>query len=126
MKGWKKELEEQQALLKFKLSSEMPSDTQSDIKETRQLLSDINNRIASLNNQTNVTVEHLDRITQVFENPAAHLSLTTENLKLDHLGIRLDTASTDRADEFPIAKFQFGQTPKKAAIWVLIKRSFIP
>lgn len=125
MQVWKKELEEQKTLLEFKMSSEMPSDTQADVKETEQLLSDINNKIATLNNQTNVTVEHLDRITRIFDNPEKHLTLTTEKLKLDKLGIRLNAASTDRADEFTIAEFQFGQSPKMAAIWVLIKREFI-
>ncbi len=103
----------------------MPSDSKSDAKEINQLLSDIKSKIASINNQINTTDEHLDRITRIFDNPEKHLTLITEKLKLDKLGTRLDAVSTDRADEFSIAEFQFGQAPKKAAIWVLIKREFL-
>jgi hypothetical protein len=122
LQAWKKELEEQQALLKFKLSTEMSPDTQADLKETEQILSDIKNKLLSINNQINVTDEHLNRITRIFESPEKHMTLTIEKLKLDHLGFELKAASTDRSDEFSIAEFQFGQAPKRAAIWVRIKQ----
>ena len=125
MRVWKKELEEQQALLKFKLSTEMSPDTQADLKETKQILSDIKNKLLDINNQINVTDEHLNRITQIFESPEKHMTLTIEKLKLDHLGFELDAASTDRSDEFSIAEYQFGQAPKRSAIWVRIQRNVI-
>ena len=125
MQVWKKELEEQQALLEFKLSAERTPGTQADFKETEQILSDIKNKVRSINNQVNVTDEHLTRITRIFESPEKHLTLTIEQLKLDHLGFLLDAASTERSDEFSIAEFQFGQAPKRSAIWIRIRRDFI-
>lgn len=130
LESWKKELEEQQNLLEFKLHPRMHSD-QSEEKdekapETAQLLSDIKSKIKSINNQINVTEAHLDRITRVFENPQSHLMLTTETMKLDRLGIRLNPDSKQPANEFSIAEFQFGKTPKIAGIWVRIKRASLP
>lgn len=127
LQAWKKELEDQKNLLEFKLNAGSPDsdtnkETEETIQETKDLLTDIASKIKSINSQINVTDEHLQRIVQVFENPETHLAVNFKSLKLDRLGIRLDAASKERALEFSIAEFQFGQTPKMAGIWVRIKR----
>ena len=127
LEAWKKELEEQQNLLEFKLHprthSDQSAEKDEEAPETAQLLSDIKDKIKSINNQINVTEEHLNRITRIFENPQSHLMLKIETMKLDRLGIQLNPDSKQPANEFSIAEFQFGETPKIAGIWVRIKRT---
>ena len=122
LQSWKKDLEEQQSRIEFKLNT---AEAGEELEETTQLLADIRRKIKSINKQVNVTEEHLTRITDVFDHPENHLSLTIASLKLDQLGIRLPDNSKERADEFSIAEFQFGQPPKKAAIWVRIETKII-
>ncbi len=123
--AWKKKLEEQQNLLEFKLTAEKTDTNTEDFKETTQLLSEIKTKINTINKQTNATGEHLERITRMFETPENYLTLKTVMLKLDYLGIQRDSTSTEKANEFSIAEFQFGQSPKRAAVWVRIKRESI-
>jgi len=134
LQEWKKELEDQENLLAFKLNASGPEDdslsddspeTDETIAETRELLTDIRNKIKSINTQINVTPDHLGRITRVFENPAAHLMLEEKLFRLDRLGFRLGATSADPAYEFSLAAFQFGSAPKMAGIWVRIKRDFL-
>ena len=126
---WKKELEDQKTLLEFKLNVDGPDDagmeTDETLAETRELLTTIKNKIKSINTQINVTQDHLGRITRVFENPAAHLTLEKKTFRLDRLGFRLDAGSTEPAYAFSLAAFQFGKAPKMAGIWVRITPDFL-
>jgi hypothetical protein len=129
LQAWKKELEDQKNLLEFKLNADLPDDTgletDETIAETKQVLTDIRNKIKSINTQIMVTPDHLGRITRVLENPAAHLMLEKKTFRLDRLGFRLGAGSSEPGYEFSLAAFQFGSAPKMAGIWVRITRDFL-
>jgi hypothetical protein len=124
--AWKKELEDMQQLLEFKLeTAENPdpsSENDGDAGKTRQLLSEIKGKINAIARQTQFSGEHLNRFVQVFEAPEQHLSLNPADLKLDRLGVRLEKDSTEQADAFSIAEIQYEQMPKLGGLWVRIAR----
>jgi hypothetical protein len=121
LQTWKKEIEAQQNLMEFKIHTAEPGE---DLDETNQILSDLKRKIKTINQQLHVTEEHLDRITRIFDHPEMFLTLRPVSLKMDRMGIRLHSGSKERANEFAIAEFQFGQSPRMAACWVLIKKEF--
>ncbi len=122
LQTWKKELEAQQHLLEFKINTAEPGE---DLDETAQILSDIKLKTKTINNQLHVTDEHLERITRVYDHPQNFLTLHALSLRLDRMGILLTADSRERANEFSIAEFKLGQSPRMAACWVNIKREFI-
>lgn len=129
LEEWKKELQNQQHLLEFKLGTQKFNDpdpsADESVIEAKQVLGEIKAKIHSINSQVNATPDHLARIIQAFETAGTNLVLEQTPLKLDRLGFRLNAESTEPAFEFTVAGFRFGKNEKMAGIWVQISRDFL-
>ena len=128
LESWKKELETQKDLLEFKVqgpgtsepgSGGAPTDeADPQMQETLQVLSDINRKLQEIEAELDSPEHRLSHLCSIIKNPEQTLALKTVFFKLSRLGIRLESDSTEPANEFTVAELALGQEQKKVAVWV--------
>jgi len=135
LQSWKQELEEQQHLLKFKVNRAKSAKLESELKsldapdnqvqETLQVLGDIQRKIKEIEAELDTPEHRLEHLCRILKHPEQHLKVKTVLLKLSRLGIRLDSSSTEPANEFTVAKFEMGQTQNQVVFWIRVDRTFV-
>jgi hypothetical protein len=132
---WKEELEKQKELLEFKIKrpdipeprSELKPAEASDNKmpETHQVLSDINRKLKEIETELDTPENRLSHLCSILKSPERHLHLKAVSYKLSRLGIRLDTSSTEPANEFTAAEFEVGQDLKQMLFWIRVDQASV-
>ncbi len=130
---WKEELEKQRELLAFKVQQPEDTDLKTDLNHTEtddnqtqeslEVLGDIKRKLEEIKAELDTPEDRLDHLNAVLLNPEQHLRLETVSLKLSRLGIRLDSSSTEPANEFTVAEFELGQDPKRVLLWIRVEQT---
>lgn len=127
-------LEQERALVKTRLQllerqgagirGVLGSDSTAEAGELARLESQIeeNERnLASLGLREDALVRALDRICEVFAEPAQHFYLSTRRLKLDRMNVVLEGNSTQDGDEFEFHIARIPTTPPRVRAFSLIR-----
>jgi hypothetical protein len=127
---WKEELEKQRELLEFKVQHPEGTDLRTDLnhteaddnqtRESLKVLEDINGKLKEIKAQLDTPEDRIEHLNAILLNPEQHLRLETVFLKLSRLGTRLDSSSTEPANEFTVAEFELGKEPKQALVWIRV------
>ena len=128
LESWKNELKTQKDLLEFKVKGsdtsepgsggDPPEDADLQMQKTLQILSDINQKLQEIEAELDSPEHRLSHLCSIIKNPEQTLALKTVFFKLCRLGIRLESDSTEPANEFTVAELALGQEQKKVAVWV--------
>jgi len=125
----KKELKEQQDLLKFKLdgnkipsSREMIYKNGENIDESKKILNMINQEIKKIGDDPAAPENHLSNIIQALMEIHQHIHIKRLSLRFDHMGIPVKNTSIEAEGDIIIAEWIFKGFPKRAAVWIRIKR----
>jgi hypothetical protein len=132
---WKEELEKQKELLEFKIKRPDIPEPRSELKpaeasdnqmqETQQVLSDINRKLKEIETELDTPEHRLSHLCSILKSPERHLHLKAVSYKLSRLGIRLDTSSTEPANEFTAAEFEVGQDLKQMLFWIRVDQASV-
>ena len=130
---WKEELEKHRELLEFKVQQPEGTDLKTDLNHTEtddnqtqeslEVLGDIKRKLEEIKAELDTPEDRLEHLNAVLLNPEQHLRLETVSLKLSRLGIRLDSSSTEPANEFTVAEFELGQDPKRVLLWIRVEQT---
>jgi len=135
LESWKNELEKQKDLLEFKLrrfdkskpgtglNSANAPDNQT--QKTLQVLSDINRKLKEIKAELDTPEHRLSHLCSVLKSPGQNLELKTVSFKLSRMGVRLESSSTEPANEFKVAELALGQDLKQAVVWVRAEAKYI-
>jgi hypothetical protein len=134
LQRWKEELEKQRELLEFKVQ-QPERDLQTDqgpieakdnqTLKSLEVLNGIKRKLEEIKADLDTPEDRFEHLNAVLLNPEQHLRLETVSLKLSRLGIRLESSSTEPANEFTVAEFEMGQALKRAAVWVRAERTSV-
>ncbi len=129
---WKEELEKQRELLEFKVKRPDISEPVSELKhadasdnqmqEALHVLSDINRKLKEIETELDTPEHRLSHLCSILKSPEQHLELKAVSFKLSRLGIRLESSSTEPANEFTVAEFGLGLDLKWVLLWIRVKR----
>ena len=134
LQRWKEELEKQRELLEFKVQqpeTDLGTDqnlTEAKDNQTLKLLEVINGikrKLEEIKADLDTPEDRFEHLNAVLLNPEQYLRLKTISLKLSRLGIRLESSSTEPANEFTVAEFEMGQALKRAVVWVRTSRTSV-
>jgi hypothetical protein len=128
LESWKNELEKQKDLLEFKLrrsdTSEPvtalnPEDApDKQMQETLLVLRDINRKLREIKAELDTPEHRLSHLCSVLKSPDQTLKLKTVSFKLSRMGVRLESSSTESANEFNVAELALGEDLKQSMVWV--------
>jgi hypothetical protein len=129
---WKEELEKHRELLEFKVQHPEDTDPKTDLNHTEaddnqtqeslEVLGDITRKLEEIKAQLDTPEDRIEHLNAILLNPEQHLRLETISLKLSRLGIRLDSSSTEPANEFTVAEFELEKEPKQVLVWIRVQQ----
>ena len=132
---WKEELEKQKELLEFKVKRPDISEPVSVLKqadasdnqmqEALHVLSDINRKLKEIETGLDTPEHRISHLCSILKSPEQHLELKAVSYKLSRLGIRLESSSTEPANEFTVAEFEVGQDLKQVLLWIRVERASV-
>lgn len=126
----RQELEKQHDLLAFKIwgNKKPPSRNSTAVDgdkptEAEKILSAIDREIADIGKNLDTPEGHLNHVTQALRHPRQHLQLEGLVLRLNNMGVKVKSSSSEPFNEISLAEFTFTGSPRSVAIWTRIKRS---
>lgn len=135
LESWKNELEKQKNLLEFKLRRSDNSEPATELisanapdnqrQKTLQVLRDINRKLKEIKAELDTPEHRLSHLCSVLKSPGQNLALKTVSFKLSRMGVRLESSSTEPANEFNVAELALGQDLKQAVVWVRAEPKYI-
>ncbi|MBA3029569.1 MAG: hypothetical protein FP816_12290 [Desulfobacteraceae bacterium] len=125
IKALTEELEKQQSILELELSFEKrhgTSDGNKDetVQEARKLIQDMDDKIDKIGRHPNSPENHLNHVTEVLMNMERHLSVKPFTIRINSLGVLVNTFSQEAYDEISFADCTFAGGPRRCVIWVKV------
>lgn len=122
LKKWREELEEQRQLLQFKYGTSGSAAGTRELAETdpeaARVLREINQKIGSIKRDLGTSESNFRYMVGILSRPEDFFSSQRETLRLSRLGIVVNGKADAMTNEFPLVRYQVGQTPPRAAVWV--------
>ncbi|GAB6904659.1 hypothetical protein DESC_740156 [Desulfosarcina cetonica] len=85
----------------------------------------IEGEIKSIEKSLKSPKDYVAQVQSLLQKPEHRLSAQSVAFRLNEMGIRLDTASAEPANEFSLAEFEINNGKKWMATWVRVDRSFL-
>jgi len=95
------------------------------MQEALHVLSDINRKLKEIETDLDTPEHRLSHLCSILKSPEQHLELKAVSYKLSRLGIRLESSSTEPANEFIVAEFEVGQDLKWVLLWIRVERASV-
>jgi len=91
------------------------------MQKTLQVLRDINRKLKEIKAELDTPEHRLSHLCSVLKSPGQNLEVKTVSFKLSRMGVRLESSSTEPANEFNVAELEPGQDLKQAVVWVRVE-----
>ncbi|BBO88950.1 hypothetical protein [Desulfosarcina ovata] len=98
----------------------------SDTRKTFDALhQEVEGKIKSIDKSLKSPKDYVTYVQNLLQKPERQLSARPVSFKLSKMGILLDNASAEAANEFSLAEFEIGNGKKRMATWIRVDRSFL-
>lgn len=122
LKKWREELEAQRQLLQFKYGTAGSAAGTRLLAETApeaaRVLQEINRKLGSIKTELGTSESNFRYMIGILSRPQDFFSSQRLTLRLNRMGIVVNGRADATTNEFPLVRYQVGQTPPRAAVWV--------